>query len=356
MLKVGYDAEALLSPNGGLGKGAQLRNLLGPYIECFTGFATCAPNLAGMRLIQEGHFKHRLWQQLSLPRILKRHKIDLFLAPENTAPFFMPSSVRLVLVLHDTILLEGFRHAGFKAWVINAYQKKQVAASVSRAELVLTVSEHSRSEILRFFPGSNIRVIPCTIQKEWFDPGPMESREDYLLLVTSAAPHKNARGAIQGYAHYARSAGKAAYPLNIVGLPRHIDRYLPLLDECGIRRCVSFMPFLTERELRSLYRKALAAIVPSFAEGFGMPLLEAMATGTPVLASNLTSLPEVGGSAPFYFDPHKPAEIGTALSVVMADPSLRHSMSLRGLERAQEFHPSIILKLVQNLWQEIAAA
>jgi glycosyltransferase involved in cell wall biosynthesis len=309
-----------------------------------------------MKLIQEGYFKHRLWQQLSLPRILRRHKIDLFLAPENTAPFFMPSSVRLVLVLHDTILLQGFQHAGVKARLINAFEKKQVAASVERAELVLTVSEHSRSEILRLFPGANIRVIPCTIREEWFDPAPLESREDYLLLVTSAAPHKNARGAILGYAHYARLTKNAASPLKIVGLPRHSERYLTLLDECGIRSRVSFMPFMTELELRTLYRKAQAAVVPSFAEGFGIPLLEAMATGTPVLTSNITSLPEVGGSAPFYFDPHKPAEIGAALSAVMADPSLRRSMSIRGLERAQHFHPSVISKLVNNLWQEIAVA
>ena len=101
MLRVGYDAQTFLCSNGGLGKGLQLRNLLGRHIESFAGFASTVPNRSGMKLIQEGAYRHRIWQQVSLPNSLRRHKIDLFLAPENTAPFFLPSSVRLILVLHD---------------------------------------------------------------------------------------------------------------------------------------------------------------------------------------------------------------------------------------------------------------
>ena len=93
MLRVGYDGQAFLSSNRGLGKGRQLRNLLGRNIEKFAGFATPAPNQSGIELIQEGVSRHRIWQQVSLPSSLRRHKIDMFLAPENTAPFF-PAIVR----------------------------------------------------------------------------------------------------------------------------------------------------------------------------------------------------------------------------------------------------------------------
>ena len=192
MLRVGYDAQTFLCPNGGLGKGLQLRNLLGRHIESFAGFATPAPNQSGLRLIQEGASRHRVWQQVSLPNSLRRHKIELFLAPENTAPFWLPSSVRLILVLHDMIPMQGFRRRDLKPRLMDTYLRKQIPASVSRAEVILTVSEYSRSEILRVFPGAKVRVIPCTIPEAWFDPAPVEAREDFLLMVTSSAPHKNA--------------------------------------------------------------------------------------------------------------------------------------------------------------------
>ena len=354
MLRIGYDAQAFLSPNGGLGKGLQLRNLLGRHIENFAGFASTAPNRSGMKLIQEGAHRHRIWQQLSLPNSLRRHKIDLFLAPENTAPFFLPSSVRLILVLHDTILQQGFKWRGLKSRLIDTYQRRQIPASVSRAEVILTVSEHSRSEILRLFPEANVHVIPCTIPETWFDPAPMETRKDFLLMVTSSAPHKNAAGAIAGYAAYARLAGDSAAPAKIVGLSREVDSYKPLLERFGVAHLVSFMPFLTEAELRNLYRSARAALIPSFSEGFGIPLLEAMATGTPVLTSNVTSLPEVGGQAPFYFDPHKPEDIGSAIAAVMTNPDRQQRMATLGLERARAYHPSVVSRLVDDFWREVA--
>jgi glycosyltransferase involved in cell wall biosynthesis len=354
MLRVGYDAQTFLSPQGGLGKGGQLRNLLGRHIESFTGFASTVPNHSGRKFIQEGAYRHRIWQQVSLPKSLCRHKIDLFLAPENTAPFFLPSSVRLILVLHDTIPLQGFRWRNLKPRLMDTYLRRQIPASVSRAEVILTVSEYSRSEILRIFPSAIVRVIPCTVPQAWFDPAPIETREDFLLMVTSSAPHKNAAGAIAGYAQYARLNEKSPVPLKIVGLSGEARSFQSLLDGLGIANLVSFMPYLTEAELRSLYRRARAVLVPSFAEGFGIPVLEAMATGTPVLTSNVTSLPEVGGPAAIYFDPYHPADIGSAIATVVTDFSLQRRMASLGLQRAQDFHPSVISKLVDDFWREVA--
>jgi glycosyltransferase involved in cell wall biosynthesis len=356
MLRVGYDAESFLGPNGGLGKGLQLRNLLGPRITNFAGFASTARNHSGMKLIQEGSHRHRIWQQLSLPSLLRKHKIDLFLAPENTAPFFLPSSVRLILVLHDTIPLQGFQKRDLKPRLMDVYLRKQIPSSVSRAEVILTVSQYSRSEILRVFPKANVRVIPCTIPEVWFAPAPLEMRENFLLMVTSEAPHKNAAGALAGYAQYVDLARTAPVPLKVVGLSGELDYYRSLAGELGIAGLVSFMPFLAEMELRDLYRQARAVIVPSFAEGFGIPLLEAMASGAPVLTSNVTSLPEVGGDAPYYFDPHEPVEIGSALATVMKDESLQHQMASRGIERARAFHPSVVSKLVDDFWREVTHA
>ncbi len=351
MRRVGYDAQAFLSPNGGTGKGLQLRNLLGPYLDRFTGFASNSPNPSGIPLVQEGAARYNLWQQFSLPASLRRHKIDLFLAPYNTAPFFLPKKIDLVLVLHDTILLKNFPKPDLKGKLRDRYRRMQIPASVGRAKVVLTVSAHARSEILQAFPRANVRVIPCTVDDAWFRAAPLSNRNGHLLMVTSSAPHKNAWGAIEAYASYARRAGSQALPFKIVGLSREAGTYRNKTASLA----VEFVPFITESELRELYRNAAALIFPSFAEGFGIPMLEAMATGTPVIAARATSLPEVGGDAAVYFDPNNHDEMTDAIERVLSDGQLREEMARKGLAKAEEYRPAVIGRQVVDFWTEFAS-
>lgn len=354
MIKVGYDAQALLMPNGGTGKGLQLRNLLGPFIETFVGFASKGPNFSGYPLLQEGVAQYRMWQQVSLPISLLRHQIDLFLAPYNTSPFLLPPRVGLILVLHDTIHMKGFRKPTLHGRFSDFYLRHQVPLSVARSRVVLTVSEHARSEILDAFPRATVRVIPCTINAEWFCPGPVGDRSGYLLMVTSSAPHKNAWGALEAYAVYARRAGSHAKPLRIVGLSKEADTYRERTTALGIADLLSFVPFVPEDELRDLYRGADALLIPSFVEGFGIPVLEAMATGTPVIAARAGSLPEVGGEAAFYFDPANREDMASALETVLSDSRLREEMATKGLVRADVYRPETVGKQVVAFWKEFA--
>jgi glycosyltransferase involved in cell wall biosynthesis len=353
MIKVGYDAQAFLA-SGGTGKGLQLRNLLGPFADRFIGFASNAPNPSGVPLIREGAAGYAMWQQLSLPALLRRHKIDLFLAPYNTAPFFLPRSVDLALVLHDTILMKGFRKPDLRGRFLDFYRRTQIPPSVSRSRVVLTVSEHARAEILEVFPRADVRVIPCTIGAEWFRPAALDDREGHLLMVTSSAPHKNAWAAIEAYAKYAGRAGSRAIPFKIVGLSREADAYRKKAAPLGIAQLIRFLPFVGEGELRDLYRGAAAILFPSFAEGFGIPVLEAMATGTPVIAACAGSLPEVAGNAAFYFDPGNGKEMTTALEIVLSDSRLRKEMASKGIVRAEAYRPDAIGKQVLDFWKEFA--
>jgi glycosyltransferase involved in cell wall biosynthesis len=355
-MRVGYDAQAFLSPNRGTGKGAQLRNLVGPFLDQFIGFASSGPNHSGVALVQEGFSRYTLWQQFSLPRSLRKHDINVFLAPYNVAPICLSRKVKLVLVLHDTIQFQNFSKPDLRGRLMDRYHCVQVPPSVRRAHCVLTVSEYSRKEILRIFPDANVRVIPCTVSNPWFDPAPISDRRGYLLLVTSSAPHKNTGGALQGYAQYAARAGKATKPLKIVGLSREKAPYERQLTELRIRDLVTFLPFLEEEQLIITYKQADALLVPSFAEGFGIPVLEAMATGTPVIAARVASLPEVGGDAAYYFNPHRPHEIGDALHRFLSADDLRREMADRGCRRAQLFHPSIVRNQVIAFWKEMAEA
>lgn len=354
-MKVGYDAQAFLAPDGGTGKGAQLRTLVGPFIDKFIGFASTDPNHSGIPLIQEGASGYTVWQQFSLPSSLRRHQINLFLAPYNTASFFLPRDIDLVLVLHDTILLKDFRRSDIYGLAIDIYRRWQMLYSVARARVVLTVSEHARADILREFPKANVRIIPCTLPHYWFRPVPLHVRAGHLLMVTSSAPHKNAWGAIQAYAEYARRVGSKMKPLKIVGLSAVDAALRPRLDALGIASVVTLLPFVSEEELICLYQDAGALLLPSFAEGFGIPMLEAMATGTPVIASRATSLPEVGGEAAVYFNPCDPADIAATLAATLESDRLLLEMADRGLEQVKRYHPDRIRQQVSDFWQEMAA-
>jgi glycosyltransferase involved in cell wall biosynthesis len=354
MIKVGYDAHALLTRGGGTGKGLQLRNLLGPFMGRFVGFASNRPNCSGYPLVQEGIANYKLWQQVSLPLSLLRHEIDLFLAPYNTAPLLLPPRVGLVLVLHDTIHAKGFRKSNLRGRFADFYLRRQIPLSVARSRVVLTVSEHARSEILHSFPRADVRVIPCSINAGWFCPASNGDRKGYLMTVTSSAPHKNALGALEGYSIYAHRARSNAKPFKIVGLSKEVEVYRAKTAALGIAHLVSFMPFVEETELKDLYRGADALLLPSFAEGFGIPILEAMATGTPVIAARAGSLPEVCGEAGFYFDPRSAGDIADALETVLTDKRLREEMARKGLTQADVYRPDAVGKQVTAFWKEFA--
>jgi glycosyltransferase involved in cell wall biosynthesis len=250
--------------------------------------------------------------------------------------------------------MKGFRKTQLRARLADFYRRRQVPPAVARSRVVVTVSEHARSEILKEFPRADVRVIPCTIDLGWFRARPLREREGYLLMVTSAAPHKNAMSAIEAYASYARRAGSHARPFKIVGLSHGAEAHIERVASLGVGNLVQLMPFVTEDELRTLYRDAAAVLLPSLAEGFGIPMLEGMATGTPVIAARMTSLPEVGGDAAFYFDPTDSEEMTAALETVLSDGQLREEMARKGLVRADVYRPEAVGKQVMAFWREFA--
>lgn len=355
-MRVGYDAQALLSGNGGTGKGAHLRTLLGPFLDSFVGFASTDPNMSGLPLVQEGASGYNIWQQFSLPSSLRRHRIDLFLAPSNTAPLFLPPNIDLVLVLHDTILMHGFRKPDIRGQILDKYRRWQIPHSVARARVVVTVSETARADIVNAFPKAHVRVIPNTVPLRWFEKAPPVCRRDgYLLLVTSAAPHKNALGGLQAYLAYAEQVGRTARPLRIIGLSHVPTTFQKRLDSIGTSALVTVLPFVSEDELIKLYRNAAAILLPSFAEGFGIPMIEAMATGTPVIASRSTSLPEVGGDAAMYFNPHDTGNIAATLAKTLTSDCCLADMASKGLARVKQYHPDTVGAQVATFWQELGA-
>jgi glycosyltransferase involved in cell wall biosynthesis len=358
-LRVAYDAQELLSWAGKRHKGVDLSNLLRPYSDSFVGFATPGRSHDTRYLIiQEGLSRHSPWQQISLPYLLHKWRADFFVAPNNTAPFFIPKRTKLILLLYDLILLERvFDAPNPRQRILNEYRRLLVRRAVSRAHIVLTVSSYSRQQIKNRFPLAPVQVIPCSISPSWFvesDARKIEERENFILVVTNDTPHKNTNGALEGYARFVAQLDRFSAPrLRLVGLSGSAGKFRGLADTLHIGDLIYIEPYLTESQLQDLYRKSRAVLFPSFREGFGLPVLEAMASGTPVIASNATSLPEVGGPAAAYFDPSDVADMAAVLSRVLGSPTKQQEMIELGLCQARRFHPDIVGRQVLTFWDSL---
>jgi glycosyltransferase involved in cell wall biosynthesis len=356
-LRVAYDARALVSGDGGTGKGMQLRNLIDSRWAQFQGYAPPAGRqklAAG--IVQGGNGRYLIWQQASLPRLLKPWKPDVFLAPYNTAPLLLPRHTQLVLVLHDLILLQSFGATTTRARIVNSYRRRLIPLSVARSSYVLTVSEFSRDRILEHFPEARVIVIPCTIAESWFvSPRNLQQRENYILLVTAPPPHKNTARALRAYARYVSMAGAGAANLRVVGLAGAGESFPAIVQELRLNHKVAFEPFVSTATLQSLYRRAKAVLVPSLLEGFGIPVLEGMASGTPVIASRSSSLSEVGGEAVQYFDPLDEKSIAMSIFELNESPPLSIEKVSKGHMQAAKFHPRIVHRQIDEFWFQIAS-
>jgi glycosyltransferase involved in cell wall biosynthesis len=339
------------------GKGLQLRNLISSPVARFQGYAPSprsGPGTAG--IVHGGSRRYLLWQQTSLPRLIRPWEPDVFLAPYNIAPLWLPRGVKLLLVLHDLILLEGFKASSARARLVNHYRRRMIPPSVTRSHAVITVSQFSRDQILKSFPGTRVTVLPCTIAESWFvEPKSLFERENSILLVTAPPPHKNAERALRAYGRYLQSAGPKAARLRIVGLAQQQEPFRKIVRELRVEEQVTFEPFVSTPVLQRLYRTAKAVLIPSLLEGFGIPVLEGMASGTPVLASAGSSLSEVGGEAIHPFDPYDVDSIANAMLEIMKHPPLWLDKVSKGRLQTRQFHPVVVRRRIDDFWLRLGA-
>lgn len=352
--RVAYDASFCLGPYRGMGR--YVRALIAGREQSMVGLCAAGKHDARLNLVAEGTLPYPLWEQISIPRLVQRHGIDVLLAPYNTAPLRLPRRTKLALVVHDLIFMEPiplsrslYQNAGrlYRRWV--------TPAAVRRADVLLTVSRFTAQQLASRF-GIDLRhvcVIPPSIAADWYaqaEPSP----HDYVLAVSGEAPNKNLDRALQAFA-LCRQRGHAALRMKIAGVnPSFHVAFQGVAAQLGIGSMIEFLPYVSEPELRRLYRHAVLVLVPSLAEGFGIPLLEAMASGIPVVSSNATSLPEVGGDAALYFDPTSNEQMAEKLHQTLDNAALRAHMSERGRRQARLFHPDAVRGVIQRFWQELA--
>ncbi|MGD8898139.1 MAG: glycosyltransferase family 1 protein, partial [Acidobacteriota bacterium] len=284
---------------------------------------------------------------LSIPLKLRRLGAELLHSPHYVRPLLC--TIPSVVTIHDCI------HLLFPQYLPNRmawrYARYMMGSAIRHSAVVFTVSDSSRADILRFYPWADpgkVHVVPNAIDTELLEgPGEEEMarvRERYqvhgrfVLFAGNVKPHKNLERLIRAFALVREQAGHEDLQLLLIG--DDVSRYGALrraVESVGLRQDVRFFGFVPPRTLAALYRMASVFAFPSLYEGFGLPPLEAMSCGTPVVTSRMSALPEVVGEAALLVDPYKVEAIATGIAAVLDDDGLRERLVEKGRARAEAF-------------------
>jgi glycosyltransferase involved in cell wall biosynthesis len=268
-----------------------------------------------------------LWEQAVLP--FKAARLDVLFNPGFTAPVLAPC--RCVTVFHD---LQHARHPEHFRWFDLPFWRLLLWASAHRARRLIAVSEATRTDLLGVYrlPPERIDVVLHGVEPDFFALD-RSSSEQFVLCVSTLHPHKNLDRLIRAYARRKRD-----WRLIIAGMRGFFADYLDaLIIELGVRDSVRLTGWTPREDLLQLYARARAFVYPSTFEGFGMPVLEAMAAGVPVACSDIPPLREVAGDAALFFDPLSEDAIAAALDRIVTDEALRARLAKEGPERARAF-------------------
>ncbi len=304
------------------------------------------------------------WDQMQLPCRLKKEKVDLFLAPYFKVPLFFCG--KLVLIINDLILLLAPEYQNLSNTLKRVYFKSLLKMAIRKADRIITISHHSKKDIIKLFrvPEKKIKVITLAISEKFrpIDFGIEKIISKYkidgrfIFYVGNFNPHKNVSILIEAYQKLPVKI-KEEYSLVIGGKK---DKYyyalFRLVQRLELEDKVIFTDFIAEEDLPYLYNAADIFVFPSLYEGFGLPPLEAMACGTPVIASNTTSLPEVVGVAGILVNPHRVDEIKAAIIKVLTDSALRNDLIKRGLERSMRFTAKKTADQILEVFAEVQGA
>jgi len=268
-----------------------------------------------------------LWEQTVMAAEAAR--LDVLFNPGFTSPVLAPCAC--VTVFHD---LQHVNHPEYFRWFDLPFWKLLLWSSAHRARRLIAVSEATRADLVRVYgvPAERIDVVLHGVEPEFFALDRSRT-EPYVLCVSTLHPHKNLDRLIRAYARRKRE-----WRLTIAGMrgffAEDLDR---LIAELGVGDSVRLTGWIPRQELLQLYARAQAFVYPSTFEGFGMPVLEAMAAGIPVACSDIAPLREVGGDAALFFDPLSEDAIASALDRITTDADLRARLTDAGPERARGF-------------------
>ncbi|MEQ8320947.1 MAG: glycosyltransferase [Rhodospirillales bacterium] len=300
-------------------------------------------------------FKVLLAEQIYLPALAKQIEADVIFSPANYGPIFFHTSVILIRNALSVAFVER-RIRKLLYWSLLYFA---TAISAFKARRVIFVSNYARNSIsngIKYRHKDNTAVVPHGVNFDLYSPGPMNERDtETMLLVSDIYVQKNIHNLLLAMEKIVKK--RPGIKLNIAGdsldaeYTRRIHR---LVSDLKIGGNVNFLGSVKSSELSKLYKTCGLFVFPSTVETFGNPLVEAMASGCPIACSDRAAMPEVGGDAAMYFNPHNVEEIAEVIIGLLENDEQRRKLSEKAIKRAEQFSWDITAKRTINVLTEAA--
>lgn len=330
----------------------------------------CLQDTDNFKIVELAGGPYPVWEQWALPRAAKKYGCDILHCTSNTAPVF--SKTPLVLILHDIIYLESisiFKKAG--TWyqkLGNMYRRWVVPPVVKKSKKVVTVSHYEKDRIAKFFKMSGNQLsaiyngVGSHFQKITDEAYLQKIKTKYklpdhfLFFLGNTDPKKNTKGVLKAFADFNAQVEKQ---YKLVMLDYDESALQSLLAEIGhpeIHEHIQLTGYVPNAEMPAIINQCDVFLYPSLRESFGIPILEGMACGVPVITSNTSSMPEIAEDAAHIVDPHQPQQITDGIIKILSDNSYRNSLIEKGLERSKRFSWQRMAEENLKLYEELQTA
>jgi glycosyltransferase involved in cell wall biosynthesis len=367
-MKIGFDAKRAFLNNSGLGNYS--RNTLNALNNYFPGndyvlftpeiktglfknydeFDVISPQSPVSRLFKS------LWRSFLVSRQLKNNNIDVFHGLSNELPNGTHKNrIPSVVTIHDLIFL---RFPQFYKSLDRKMYYRKVKYACNSADKIIAISNQTKADIIHYLNinPDKIKIVYQSISTKFFerfDTPYLDSKynlpEKFILAVGTLEQRKNQLAILQ-----AIKKSHIEMPILFIGKPTaYSESLLRFITGNEMENQVRFLNNVPGKDLAGLYQKAVLSVYLSVFEGFGLPIIESMASGCPVLTSNLSCLPETAGEAALLCDPENILEIGEKIKLVLENETVRNKLIFSGLERAKLFHPEHYSKSLISLYSMV---
>lgn len=297
-------------------------------------------------------------KQFSLNFTLMAHPLDIVHSHYRSFSLNEKIPCAKILTIHDVIPLI------YKDWYQSQYDyfNDSIRRCAEQVDTVITVSEYTKQDVIKYYniPEEKIKVVynglyPITLFSPEINGKRIDALENqrFLLSVSGVGPHKNQVGLAEAFVNYKKHHKDDELKLVLTGPVRRYQVIREIMDKYPIEsKDIILTGFVSDEELLWLYQNSIAFIYVSYYEGFGLPILEALSVGKAVISSNSSSMPEVGGDAAVYCNPHNIESISDAIEKVVNDDELRHMLESRSLEQAAKFSYAKAAKETLDIYKQ----
>lgn len=294
-----------------------------------------------------------VWEQIILPKLAKKHKVDILHSPANMAPLFYKG--KSIVHIHDLCFIVNPQWYSF---AFRNWYRFVIPRIVKKATQVVTNSNNSRNDLLQFCKVrlDSISLVYWAVDDFFLQPHKEDvvdrPREDYILYVGSLEPRKNIKLLVEAYGLLRKQNPDIRTKLVLIGgeSPLFAEFTLTIRE---FKEDIILTGFVDEENLRKYYKEAKLVVYPSLYEGFGFPPLEAMASGTPVVTSHSSSLPEVVGDAALTVDAKDAAQLTNAMYALLKDQALRDRLIRKGYARVRKFTWERVVRKILAIYHQV---